>query len=119
MWSTTYYGIADTMCEFCDLIPHEEGTESSIKRETFGFFSAAAIEEVVRQANNNNNNNNGRNDNGNALSFCCERCLCVCFCDDPVCLDRHASVRSGHKDLCKKIDLTKIVVEKECVQLLL
>mmetsp|Transcript_105370 Transcript_105370/g.214832 ORF Transcript_105370/g.214832 Transcript_105370/m.214832 type:complete len:274 (-) Transcript_105370:77-898(-) len=69
--------------------------------------------------NNNNNNNNGRNDNGNALSFCCERCLCVCFCDDPVCLDRHASVRSGHKDLCKKIDLTKIVVEKECVQLLL
>mmetsp|Transcript_19349 Transcript_19349/g.39727 ORF Transcript_19349/g.39727 Transcript_19349/m.39727 type:complete len:521 (-) Transcript_19349:875-2437(-) len=62
MWSTTYYGIADTMCEFCDLIPHEEGTESSIKRETFGFFSAAAIEEVVRQANNNNNNNKSGND---------------------------------------------------------
>mmetsp|Transcript_34554 Transcript_34554/g.72362 ORF Transcript_34554/g.72362 Transcript_34554/m.72362 type:complete len:662 (+) Transcript_34554:152-2137(+) len=65
MWSTTYYGIADTMCEFCDLIPHEEGTESSIKRETFGFFSAAAIEEVVRQANNNNNNNNTNDNNGN------------------------------------------------------
>jgi len=68
MWSTTYYGIADTMCEFCDLIPHEEGTESSIKRETFGFFSAAAIEEVVRQANNNNNNNNNNNSTGGTVT---------------------------------------------------
>jgi len=41
------------MCEFCDLMPKEEWN-SIIRSQTFGFFSDAAIEEAVRQANHNN-----------------------------------------------------------------
>eukprot|EP00536_Pseudo-nitzschia_multiseries_P002845 jgi/Psemu1/63854/estExt_Genemark1.C_390081 len=48
----------------------------------------------------------------------CPECLCVCFCTDPGCVDRHATIRSEHKTLCHKIDLTKIVIEKESIQLL-
>jgi len=38
------------MCEFCHQMPIEQGIDNS--HQTFGFFSAAAIEEAVRQANN-------------------------------------------------------------------
>lgn len=48
----------------------------------------------------------------------CAGCLCVCFCQDPICAERHSEVRSKHKVLCQKIDVGKIAVEKESVQLL-
>ena len=40
------------MCEFCDLMPKEEWN-SITRGQTFGYFSDAAIEEAVRQANHN------------------------------------------------------------------
>jgi len=48
----------------------------------------------------------------------CAGCLCVCFCSDSICAKRHSDIRSEHKTLCQKVDLAKVVVEKECVQLL-
>ena len=38
------------MCEFCNLMPNEEGNDNIINSQTFGFFSAAAIEQAVQQA---------------------------------------------------------------------
>ena len=43
------------MCEFCNLMPNEKGSDNIINSQTFGFFSAAAIDEAVRQANSNSN----------------------------------------------------------------
>mmetsp|Transcript_3721 Transcript_3721/g.7998 ORF Transcript_3721/g.7998 Transcript_3721/m.7998 type:complete len:258 (-) Transcript_3721:1774-2547(-) len=48
----------------------------------------------------------------------CPNCLCVCFCVDSSCVGRHSAIRSDHEILCKKIDLAKVVVEKERIQLL-
>ena len=48
----------------------------------------------------------------------CPNCLCVCFCTDSSCVGRHSAIRSEHETLCKKIDLAKVVVEKESIQLL-
>jgi hypothetical protein len=48
----------------------------------------------------------------------CAGCLCVCFCSDPICAKRHSDIRSEHETLCQKVDLAKVVVEKESVQLL-
>jgi len=48
----------------------------------------------------------------------CTKCLCVCFCADSICVKNYSTIRSEHETLCKNIDLTKVVVEKECVQLL-
>ena len=39
------------MCEFCDLMPKEEGNDSTINHQVFGFFSPAAIEEAVQKHN--------------------------------------------------------------------
>jgi len=43
------------MCEFCHLMPNEGRSDSAINSQTFGFFSAAAIEEAVQLANQNQN----------------------------------------------------------------
>ncbi|VEU39828.1 unnamed protein product [Pseudo-nitzschia multistriata] len=48
----------------------------------------------------------------------CPSCLCACFCTDSSCINRNSTIRSDHERLCKKIDLTKVVVEKESLQLL-
>lgn len=37
-------------------MPNEEGSDNIINKQTFGFFSAAAIDEAVRQAKNNEDN---------------------------------------------------------------
>ncbi len=39
------------MCTFCDLMPKEEGNDSTINHQVFGFFSPAAIEEAVQKHN--------------------------------------------------------------------
>lgn len=44
------------MCEFCDLMPNE-GSDGLINRQTFGFFSPAAIEEAVGKAHHERNKN--------------------------------------------------------------
>jgi len=51
------------MCEFCNLMPNEKGSDNIINSQTFGFFSAAAIEEAVRQANHDNSNINSNDSN--------------------------------------------------------
>jgi hypothetical protein len=49
----------------------------------------------------------------------CAGYLCVCFCSsDSICAKRNSDIRSEYKTLCQKVDLSKVVVEKECVQLL-
>jgi len=52
----------------------------------------------------------------------CTKCLCACFCslndDGGICAKRNSIVRSDHDKLCQKIDLSNVVVEDECVQLL-
>jgi hypothetical protein len=48
----------------------------------------------------------------------CGGCSCVFFCRDPICAERHSDIRSQHEALCQKIDLSKVVIEDECVQLL-
>mmetsp|Transcript_15126 Transcript_15126/g.38130 ORF Transcript_15126/g.38130 Transcript_15126/m.38130 type:complete len:247 (+) Transcript_15126:81-821(+) len=47
-----------------------------------------------------------------------EGCLGVFFCTDPICAQRHSAIRSDYEVLYQKIDASKAVVEKECVQLL-
>ena len=48
----------------------------------------------------------------------CAGCLCVCFCTDLICIQRYSDIRLEHHALCSKIDLEKVVVEDECIQLL-
>ena len=43
---------------------------------------------------------------------------CAWFCTDPMCVQRHSAIRSEYKILGKKIDISKVVVETECLQLL-
>jgi len=44
-------------------MPNEKGSDNIINSQTFGFFSAAAIEEAVRQANHDSNiNSNDSNE---------------------------------------------------------
>lgn len=45
----------------------------------------------------------------------CEQCLCACFCSD-VC--QNSDIGREHQRLCKKIKLSTIMVEDDCVQLL-
>mmetsp|Transcript_29593 Transcript_29593/g.62766 ORF Transcript_29593/g.62766 Transcript_29593/m.62766 type:complete len:244 (+) Transcript_29593:79-810(+) len=45
----------------------------------------------------------------------CERCLCACFCSD-IC--KKSDIGRDHEKLCKQINLSNILVEDECVQLL-
>lgn len=44
--------------------------------------------------------------------------LCAFFCTDPACVQRHSAIRSEYKVLGKRIEMSKVVVETECVQLL-
>lgn len=48
----------------------------------------------------------------------CPKCRCVCFCNDAICIDRHSDMRTKHMNLCQKIDLSKVVMETENIQLL-
>ena len=45
-------------------------------------------------------------------------CLWAYFCTDSICVQRHAAIRSKYKTLYQKIDMSNVVVEKDCVQLL-
>ena len=45
----------------------------------------------------------------------CKRCLCACFCSDAC---ERSDAGRDHEKLCKRVKLSDIVVEDDCVQLL-
>lgn len=54
----------------------------------------------------------------NGSTPCQEGYHCAWFCTEPTCLERSSAIRSDYKKLAQKIDMSKVVVETECVQLL-
>lgn len=43
---------------------------------------------------------------------------CAFFCTEPSCVARSSAIRLQYKSLAKRIDMSKVVVETECIQLL-